>query len=175
MRAVDRHQQQRRRVGIDLTQRAARISLGRPVLPPDVIALNGIDTASGNGPASTSVPGVTSATARTTTFDFASSMIASSSRAARRTPAQGTAPDTSAMVVARNSTLFGERDRHEVARNNIAIGQQPRDLVGQRLQLGPGHGPVLVGNGRPVGQTFGVVGEAARKEIIDTKVDLQRR
>ena len=46
VRAVGRHQQQRRGVGIDQRWRWLRISFGRPVLPPDVIAFHGFETVS---------------------------------------------------------------------------------------------------------------------------------
>ena len=84
----------------------ARISLGRPVEPPDVIALYGFDTASGNGPSSN--PSTSSAVS-TTTRGAASSMIASSSRAGRRAETGcGTAPSFQhAIVVATNATPFG--------------------------------------------------------------------
>ena len=98
----------------------ARISFGRPVLPPEVIALNGFATASGSGPSSTLASGAqpggrharsgwSAGSTPTMTRGFASSTSASSSRFGRREETGcGVAPSFQhATTIATNSTLFG--------------------------------------------------------------------
>src|SRR5215831_10774196 len=90
----------------------ATISLGRPVLPPDVGALNEAATAGGSGSAdvdeggakpagSVARPGASCASTPTTSDGFASSMIALRSAAGRREEmGWGVAPSFQAATVA---------------------------------------------------------------------------
>ncbi len=114
----------------------ARISFGRPVEPPDVIALYGFETASGNGPASKPS---TSSGASTTTREPASSMIASSSRfgQARRDRLRNRAQLPARDRRRDERDAVRQRDRHEVVLADALRRQGARGAVRERLRARP--------------------------------------